>query len=165
MPMPDVRRIDQRFGRWDELLVLIREAFAEMEGRIDPPSSVLRLTTTVLRLTTTAIAAQAASGAVFVAEEDGALVGSLFAESRGEALYLSKLAVRADRRGRGLARALIEVAAAEARSMGLGALEIETRIELTGNHAAFAAMGFIKTGENAHPGYDRPTSIAMRRIL
>lgn len=158
MPMPDVRRIDQRFGRWDELLVLIREAFAEMEGRIDPPSSVLRLTTT-------AIAAQAASGAVFVAEEDGALVGSLFAESRGEALYLSKLAVRADRRGRGLARALIEVAAAEARSMGLGALEIETRIELTGNHAAFAAMGFIKTGENAHPGYDRPTSIAMRRIL
>lgn len=158
MPMPDVRRIDQRFGRWDELLVLIREAFAEMEGRIDPPSSVLRLTTT-------AIAAQAASGAVFVAEEDGALVGSLFAEPRGEALYLSKLAVRADRRGRGLARALIEVAAAEARSMGLGALEIETRIELTGNHAAFAAMGFIKTGENAHPGYDRPTSIAMRRIL
>jgi len=156
--MRAIRRIAQAFGRWDELLALIREAFAEMEGRIDPPSSVWRLSTE-------AIAAQAAAGGVFTATEDGALIGCLFASPRGDALYLSKLAVRAEHRGRGFARALIEAAAAEARRRGLKALEVETRIELTENHAAFAAMGFLKTGENAHPGYDRPTSIAMRRLL
>lgn len=158
MRMTKIDRIDAGFPRSDELLTLIREAFAYMEGRIDPPSSALRLSTA-------SIAAQAAEGAVFVAEEGETLVGCIFASPRGQALYLSKLAVRADRRGRGLGRALVEAAGAEARRLGLQALELETRIELVENHAAFAAMGFVKTGENAHAGYDRPTSITMRRAL
>jgi hypothetical protein len=41
-------------------------------------------------------------------------------------------------------------------------LELETRIELTENHAAFARMGFIKTAETSHEGFDRTTSIVMR---
>jgi phosphinothricin acetyltransferase len=44
-------------------------------------------------------------------------------------------------------------------------LELETRIELTENHATFARMGFIKTAETAHPGYERPTSIKMRATV
>ena len=43
-----------------------------------------------------------------------------------------------------------------------GMLELETRIELTENHAAFARMGFIKTAETSHEGFDRTTSIVMR---
>ncbi|MGO8077795.1 GNAT family N-acetyltransferase, partial [Rhizobium leguminosarum] len=37
--------LDQTFTRWDELLALILSAFAYMNGRIDPPSSALKLTT------------------------------------------------------------------------------------------------------------------------
>jgi len=38
-------------------------------------------------------------------------------------------------------------------------------VELVENHAAFAKMGFVRTGESAHPGYDRPTSITLRRAV
>ena len=38
-----------------------------------------------------------------------------------------------------------------------------TRIELTENHATFAALGFAKVAETAHPGYKRATSITLRR--
>ena len=46
-----------------------------------------------------------------------------------------------------------------------GALELETRIELTENHETFAALGFVKVSEGAHPGYDRTTFITMRKTL
>jgi hypothetical protein len=54
-------------------------------------------------------------------------------------------------------------AEADAKILGLAALELESRIELTENHQAFAALGFTKTGETAHPGYNRATSITMRK--
>jgi GNAT superfamily N-acetyltransferase len=84
---------------------------------------------------------------------------------QGDALYLGRLAVAAAHRGSGLARALVAAAEAEARARGLGTLELQIRIELTENHAAFARLGFAKTGETAHDGYDRPTSITMRKAL
>ncbi len=52
-----------------------------------------------------------------------------------------------------------------ARQTGHAVLELETRIELTENHDTFAALGFVKTGEHAHDGYDRPTFITMRKRL
>jgi hypothetical protein len=42
-------------------------------------------------------------------------------------------------------------------------LELQTRVELIENHKTFAALGFEKVAEAAHPGYDRPTSIVMRK--
>jgi GNAT superfamily N-acetyltransferase len=154
--MTSVRRVGRDFTDWSALLSLILEAFAYMAGRIDPPSSALRLTPE-------AVAAQVASGVVFVAEEAGQLVGSVFCEQKGDALYVGKLAVRPDRQGRGIGRALLQAAGDEARRRGLAALELQTRIELTENHAAFARLGFTKVAESAHPGYARATSITMRR--
>jgi predicted N-acetyltransferase YhbS len=153
-----VRRIDAGFGRWEELRALLLEAFAYMAGRIDPPSSVLSLTADD-------IARQTREGCVFIAEEDGRLVGSVFARATADAFYLGKLAVRPGRQGRGIGRALVAVVEAEALRRGFQVLELQTRIELTENHAAFARLGFIKTGETTHPGYPRATSITMRRRL
>lgn len=51
------------------------------------------------------------------------------------------------------------------RESGRAVLELDTRIELTENHATFAALGFVKTGEDAHDGYDRPTFITMQKPL
>jgi len=62
----------------------------------------------------------------------------------------------------GIGRKLVEAARVEARRRGIGMLELETRVELTENHAAFARMGFIKTAETSHEGFDRTTSIVMR---
>jgi hypothetical protein len=50
-------------------------------------------------------------------------------------------------------------------SRGKGAIELQTRVELAGNHAAFARLGFRQTERTAHKGYDRPTSITMRKVF
>jgi ribosomal protein S18 acetylase RimI-like enzyme len=80
-------------------------------------------------------------------------------------LYVGKFAVAPGAQGRGIGRQLMHAAESFARDRGLATIELETRIELVENHATFAALGFRKVAEKAHPGYDRPTSITMRKPL
>jgi GNAT superfamily N-acetyltransferase len=136
------------------VLALIRAEFAYMDGRVDPPSSVHRMTAASLE--ETAAAAEVwAVGAPPLA--------CVILTPRPDALYLGKLAVTASARRRGLARRLIGLAEARAQALGLGWLELQVRVELAENHAAFAALGFRQTGASAHPGFDRPTSLTLRR--
>ncbi len=143
---------------WAAIHALVAEAFSGMDGRVDPPSSIHCWTLETF-------ASEAASGAGYLVEEDGAVVACGFGKPKGDAYYLGKIAVARTARGMGHARAIVEAAGHDAMRLGLAALEIETRIELTENHEAFAALGFSKTAETAHPGYDRPTSITMRKPL
>lgn len=141
---------------WAALLSLIRAEFAYMDGQIDPPSSMHRLTEAD-------IAAKATSGEVWV-------IGTppracVFLTPQADSLYIGKLAVAANHRGQGLARSLIAQAEARARALGLPALTLETRVELVQNHAAFRAMGFSEVARSCHPGYDRPTSITFRKRI
>ncbi|MGL4238097.1 GNAT family N-acetyltransferase [Tabrizicola sp.] len=139
---------------WPALLRLIQTEFAYMDGRIDPPSSMLHLTPE-------GIAAQAQSGEVWAIGHPPA--ACVFLTSKPHALYIGKLAVASSHRGQGLARTLVTLAATRACVLDLPALELQTRIELTENHATFRALGFTETARTAHPGYDRPTSITFRR--
>lgn len=138
------------------VLALIRDSFAFMDGRIDPPSSMHRLTEAVL-------AEQARAAELWVAEENGGPVACVVLTPRDDDLYLGKLAVAAPHRGKGLARQLVDHAVNRARALGKTAVVLQTRVELTENHAAFEAMGFRKTGETAHAGFTRPTSLTYRR--
>ena len=63
----------------------------------------------------------------------------------------------------GLAQALVRHAESRAKLLALAVLELQTRVELTENHAAFRAMGFAETGRTAHEGFDRPTTITFRK--
>jgi GNAT superfamily N-acetyltransferase len=146
------------FDDWAGLLALLRESFAYMDGRIDPPSSLHQLDTAKL-------AAKAAEEELVLAFDGGALVGCLFAAARGEVLYLGKIAVRPGLQGRGIAKRMFALAEASARARGFKALELQVRIELTGNHRAFEALGFEKVGEGSHPGYTRPTDVNFRKTL
>ena len=137
------------------VLALIRAAFAGMEGRVDPPSSARDLTEDSIR-------AQATQGEVWQIGHDPVLA-CIFLSVRPGALYLGKLATAETARGQGLARRLVDHAAARARALDLPLLELQVRVELVENHAAFAAMGFVQTGATAHPGYDRPTSFTFQR--
>ena len=92
--------------------------------------------------------------------EDSWVVASAVAPWTERLRYL--VAVRPGLQGQGVGRALVAAARDEARARGLGHLELQTRIELIENHAAFARLGFAKVGESAHPGHARPTSITMR---
>jgi GNAT superfamily N-acetyltransferase len=146
------------FEAWEELLALIRRSFAYMDGRIDPPSSALLLSPEGLR-------EKCATETVFLAFFGEKLAGCAFVAERDDYFYLGKLAVEPELQGIGFGRALVVAAEDLARACGKTALELQTRIELTGNHAAFARLGFRETGRTAHPGFHRPTSITMRKVL
>ena len=140
---------------WPPILALLHEAFAYREGRIDPPSSLRDLTPE-------ALTRQTETGEIWVI---GAPVACVFLTPKPGALYVGKLAVVASHRGQGLARRLIDLAEARARERGLPALELQTRVELVENQAAFLAMGFREVERTAHEGYERPTSITYRRAV
>jgi len=150
-----VRIATRDFGDWEFVRSLIIEAFAYMGPRIAPPSSALRLTSK-------SIQADAESDTLLLAYSAGDIVGCLFARQKNDALYISKLAVKPTLQRAGIGRKLMEAARGEARLRGIGTLELETRIELTENHATFARMGFVQTAENSHEGFERTTSIVMR---
>ena len=154
----EILRIGADFERYEELLDVILAAFAFMDGRIDPPSSAHRLTPASLRQ-------KAAQEIAFAAVEKGQLVGCIFLKPEEATLYIGKLAVHPAAQGKGIGRLLLGRAEAMARELGLACLRLETRVELTENHRLFAAWGFAKTAENRHAGYDRTTSIEMRKPL
>ena len=131
------------------VLALLRAAFGYMEGRIDPPSSLHRLTTA-------GISAQAETGEVWAIGTPP--VACIFLTPGPDHLYLGKLAVAESHRRRGLARRLVRLAAERARAHGLPKLTLKTRIELAENQRAFERMGFRRVAKEPHPGYDRPTS-------
>lgn len=153
-----IRRGAEGFEAWDDLLALILSSFAYMNGRIDPPSSALSLSPERLRR-------KCEEETVFLAYLDKRLVGCAFLAKRGDLAYLGKLAVAPDLQGCGIGKQLITEMEHYARISGMNAIELETRIELTENHAAFARLGFREVGRGAHPGYDHPTSITMRKTL
>jgi GNAT superfamily N-acetyltransferase len=141
---------------WAALHALLVECFAFMEGRIDPPSSLAAMTPESLR-------AKAAEETLVTLWEGDVLVACGYLRDTGRSVCLGKLAVRADRRGRGLLRRIVAEADAQARALGRPVLELQTRVELTENHATFAALGFREVARTAHAGYDRPTSVTMER--
>lgn len=158
MTAPVISRLPDDFDRWPELLALVNDSFGYMDGVIDPPSSAKALTPDGL-------AAKARREICFIATHAGNILGCVFAGERPDCLYIGKLAVTPTQQGLGIGRALVDAAEAHARAIGKPAMELQTRIELLGNHAAFARLGFRETLRTAHPGFDRATSITMRKQL
>jgi predicted N-acetyltransferase YhbS len=139
-------------ARAAEIHTLTLDAFRPQPT--DPPSSVLRETVADF-------AARLQAQTAFVAEAGGAVIGSVFCEVDGDALYFGRLAVRDDWRRRGVAGALVEAVKAEARARGVPAVTLKARIPMTGNVALFRKHGFEVTGEFAHAGYPAPTYYEM----
>lgn len=139
-----------------DILALIQTSFAFMDGRIDPPSSMHRLTPDSL-------SRQAETGEIWSLGTP--VRACVFLTPKPGHLYVGKLAVAAEARGRGLARHLLDHAASRATALRLPCLVLQTRVELTENHRFFERLGFRETGRTAHPGHDRPTSITYTRQI
>lgn len=141
------------------VLRLLHAAFGFMDGRIDPPSSLHRLTEDAVR--------DFAAKEVLVAIEaaDTCPVACLFATLRPNHVYIGKFATHPDHQRNGLGRLLLDWVEAAAPTWNARYLELQTRIELTENHAYFIRRGFAEVARTAHPGFDRPTSMTMRKDL
>lgn len=139
-----------------EILDLVTRCFAFMETRIDPPSSMLRMTTESIRQ-------DCRSGEVWALGTPP--YACVFLKQKEEKLYIGKLAVDESVRGQGFARQLVDLAEKRAAEAGIQVLELETRVQLTENHETFQRLGFQKTGEGTHEGYSEPTFIIMQKSL
>jgi N-acetylglutamate synthase-like GNAT family acetyltransferase len=146
----------RRFSDWQGLLDLLHASYAYMAARINPPSSLLRMDAAEFER-------KARDEVMILALQDGLLVGCAFAALRQDCVYVGKLAVAEAVRGRGVARRIMNAAETLARQNARPFVELQTRIELTENHRTFARLGFARVNECAHPGFDRPTSITMRK--
>lgn len=144
--------------QWQTILDLLHICFAYMDDRIAPRSSLHRLTVQDIE-------AFAGDETLLTVEDQSCPVACAFLTRRTDHFYIGKLAVLPGFREKGFAKRLINDAAKRAAAKGFRYLELETRIELTENHAAFTRLGFVKTAETSHSGFDRPTSITMRRQL
>ena len=138
--------------------VLIRTVFAGIADRLDPKPSALNESEAAIR-------ALLARGGGVCAEHDGALVACALWEEKSGGLYLGRVSVAPQARGKGLARAMIAAAEAEATRRGLPRLWLSTRLTLTENRRLFAACGFTETAQHAHPGYPHPTYVDMEKPL
>jgi predicted N-acetyltransferase YhbS len=112
-----------------ELLTsLIQRAFAEYQGKLEPPSSAHTKTPAQLR-------AELADGAALIAEHNGEPVGCVLFHRRPDHVYLDRLSVLPQARGLGIGRALITAVEQRTRELGLDRVRLSVRLALTANHA------------------------------
>jgi ribosomal protein S18 acetylase RimI-like enzyme len=101
-------------------------------------------------------AAMIEAGAVSVwAESDGVIAALIVLLAKPDHLLLDNIAVRPERQGRGLGRALIGFAETEARRLGHAELRLYTHATMTENIALYRRLGFAETGRGQQAGYDR----------
>ena len=82
---------------------------------------------------------------------DNAACGYSATRDDGESHFLSKLYVRKDCRGRGIARMLVDRAACRARDSGAKTLRLTCNRHNAGSLAAYARLGFSIVGECVTP--------------
>ena len=140
------------------LLALIKAAFKEHEGVVDPPPSAKSKTLALLQ-------EELRDFEALVMEDEGRLIGCVFYKPREAGLYLGRLSVLPEMRGRGLASLLVERVEAEARARNLPYLSLNVRLALTNQQAIYQHWGFEKTGYGTHEGYSKPTFLRMRKDL
>jgi GNAT superfamily N-acetyltransferase len=154
--MSEPRRIQADDPDLPRVLDLIRRAFAFMDGRINPPSSLGRMSLED---------AQTHARQHEVWAIGSPPVAAFFLTIENDHLYLGRLAVDQGHRGQGLARQLFALAETRARVHGLPCIHLSSRVELIENHVVFAAMGYEKSGDGTHEGFDRPTTDHFRKRI
>jgi GNAT superfamily N-acetyltransferase len=147
-----------QFADAQRVSVLIRTAFAAQSVATDPPASALRETAD-------SVAATLALGGGAMAVAGAMLAGAVLWYPKEGGLYLGRLSVAPQWRGKGVARALVAAVEAAGRAQGLPRLHLSTRLALLDNRRLFATCGFHETTRHAHPGYAAPTFVNMEKSL
>ena len=81
---------------------------------------------------------------VTVAEQHGAVDGVIVLAVTDEGFLVDNVAVHPGHRGRGLGRALLEFAEAEARRAGFDSIYLYTHEKMTENLALYAKIGYVE---------------------
>jgi ribosomal protein S18 acetylase RimI-like enzyme len=141
-----------------QILAVIKAAFAEYRGKLDPPSSAERKTVEIVR-------AELEKAAAIVAQIDDNPIGCVFYQPLDDAVYIDRLAVLPEYRNRGISSALLQRVEEKARARGFTALTLSVRVSLTRQQAYYRKLGFKDYGFGIHDGFSEPTSVKMKKML
>jgi ribosomal protein S18 acetylase RimI-like enzyme len=140
------------------LVAVLKEAFEEYRGRLDPPSGAHTETVAKIHhVLRTAHAVLALLG------DD--IVGCVFYARSGDHMDLFRLAVLPAHRRRGIAGALIAYVEARTRELELSRVQLGVRVALTSNRAYYERRGYRFIEERRHAGYAEPTFVILEKIL
>jgi ribosomal protein S18 acetylase RimI-like enzyme len=135
---------------------LTQQAFEEYRGQLLPPSSA--------HDETEAVVAQALreGGAVLALEHDQPVGAARFAH-RPDHLYVGRVSVPPERRGQGIAVALMQALEDQARRLGVPAIELQVRESLPSNVRLYQKLGYVVIRREPHPRNPDFVSLRMRK--
>ena len=96
-----------------------------------------------------------ADGEVFVAEADGVVSGILVLIDADGALLLDNVAVAPEAQGKGVGKALIAFAEAEAARRSYRKIRLYTNVAMTENLTLYPRLGYRETHRVTEKGFDR----------
>lgn len=140
------------------LTTLIRKAFAEYEGKLDPPSSAKHESEQRVK-------AELNEGGALVYEQAGEIVGCVFYNLYEEHIYLRRLSVAPEHRRQGIASALLEAGEEFGRSQKLPEARLSVRIVLKDNIDFYQRRGYRHFSYGTHAGYKQPTFVTLSKHL
>ncbi len=138
---------------------LIRAAFEEQRGKIDPPSGAHNETPDKIR-------AKLEQGGGIIASIDDIAAGCVLYYPEGENhLYFGRLAVLHSFRQNGVGQALVAAVEDKAKAQNYAGVSLSVRTALPRNQAFFERLGYSITGYESHPGYSETTFMHMLKLL
>jgi len=99
--------------------------------------------------------AQVAAGLVWVAVEDGDVLGLLVLHREADHAELENVAVAPAAQGRGVGAALMAHAEAVATGWGLAEIQLYTNVAMTENLTYYPGLGYRETGRGEQDGFQR----------
>jgi ribosomal protein S18 acetylase RimI-like enzyme len=129
---------------------VMRAAFGEYRGVLDPPSGALALDPRRVR-------ELMELGGILACESEGRIVACVFHRTHPEYVYLGRLAVLPAFRGRGLGGRLVAEVEALAVAAGRQRVRLGVRLALPRNREFFERLGYREVGLDSHEGMTVPT--------
>ena len=99
--------------------------------------------------------AQVAAGVVWVAVEDGDVLGLLVLHREGDHSELENVAVAPAAQGRGVGAALMAHAEAVTTGWGLAEIRLYTNVAMTENLSYYPTLGYRETSRGEQDGFQR----------
>lgn len=141
-----------------EIAGVLHASFAEYDGVFDPPSGALTETAE-------SVAAKIKEGGCFVVEEAGRIAGCVFWSVGGDNLYLFRLGILPEVRGRGYGRSLVLRIEELAATLPVTSVRLGTRLVEPNKVPFYESLGYEHVGDGTHEGADRPTyAILVKQV-
>ena len=137
---------------------IIKAAFAEYQGLLNPPSSAEKKSPEV-------VAEELKTRDALVATRNNELVACVFYQLKADTVYIDRLSVLPGHRKQGIASKLMHEVEARAKQTDARALSLSVRLVLKQQQAYYQSLGFVFESYGTHAGFDSPTFMNMYKLI